>query len=111
MAYDMLISDWSSDVCSSDLQSEAADRQRHAILDHAFKRGSRARIKLVHIVSSAFLFGLRASPHSALRFKLDQLCAFLDLLADLTQKRDELAVGRLAQIGRASCRERGGQYV
>src|SRR3546814_6480300 len=84
-AYEMRISDWSSDVCSSDLHSEdqpvpaAGEGQRIVVGDH----GEDDRQGEIVVVQRALL-GLRA------------------------QLRVRLPPG---QIGRASCRERVCQYV
>src|SRR3546814_1734591 len=80
-AYEMRISDWSSDVCSSDLADALAQRRAHGgdmILDMT---------EDLH----GFLAGLTP----------DQKAAFLE--------RAEHE--RHFQIGRASCRERVCQYV
>src|SRR3546814_7758428 len=52
-AYEMRISDWSSDVCSSDLTAPelALLQERHHDLDHSAergRRGSRATLREVH---------------------------------------------------------------
>src|SRR3546814_3912614 len=86
-AYEMRISDWSSDVCSSDLML----RRPHLMLTH-FGRD----------VSVAIL-GQLIEP-------LDGILRFDNVLALIIGKR--LArTPRLDQIGRASCRERVCQYV
>src|SRR3546814_2935616 len=85
-AYEMRISDWSSDVCSSDLSAqqlvEVASRRQHeqVAADLAKELAADGRLRL--------------APHSS------QLPASSIQLDDGT-----------AQIGRASCRERGCQYV
>src|SRR3546814_7132510 len=82
-AYEMRISDWSSDVCSSDLTGLIAD-ERH----------------LAH--HPAILWRGRGDACGAAR--LAQPRAALDRLG-VRHLRDE------QQIGRASCRERVCQYV
>src|SRR3546814_1094624 len=87
-AYEMRISDWSSDVCSSDLQAEA---------------GNVSILRTGDPATDAWI-----EPF------LDELCLFpagahddqVDAAADAF---NELALG--SQIGRASCRERVCQYV
>src|SRR3546814_1950603 len=81
-AYDVRISDWSSDVCSSDLSSyssvAAASRPgtRFAGFGYEQRAGTQRRTRLAH-----------QDPQAADHF------------------------GRAVQIGRASCRERVCKYV
>src|SRR3546814_7567748 len=97
-AYEMRISDWSSDVCSSDLPvQELADQQRHAQVD---QRGQRIGLegaeitRLNEVGGKAQLFGS-------------------DLRTDRRAEHhdDDLAAQGRPEIGRASCRERVCQYV
>src|SRR3546814_2919743 len=100
-AYEMRISDWSSDVCSSDLAQRLI-----------FQHGVGEQVKLVLMTLQYFL-----RPRIAL---LDQPANFLvDQLRRLVRHVDALAL-RIAEegfallllkIGRASCRERVCQYV
>src|SRR3546814_4623757 len=94
-AYDMRISDWSSDVCSSDLLQPALSPDRH--------EPSR-----------------ESNPDGVMRgpaqrgFSRHRRCPADRLMAELphcqvTQPAAEDAV--IQQIGRASCRERVCQYV
>src|SRR3546814_10448475 len=86
-AYEMRISDWSSDVCSSDLVLDPADAAIDPALAHA-----RAR------------WPGRAAPPGVLRIVLEHRPVG-------SGGRDaDREVGR-AEIGRASCRERVCQYV
>src|SRR3546814_10866094 len=80
-AYEMRISDWSSDVCSSDLAVRVVG------LRHLAQHGALC----VEMEDEAA--GLAALP-------VDALDDVVDLFADAEQ-----------QIGRASCRERVCQYV
>src|SRR3546814_1912850 len=94
-AYEMRISDWSSDVCSSDLRIGLGRRQclaRHAALRH----------RLLHRLDDR--------PAGA-PVEYEEFAA----LARLDQRRDHLsvAVGQVdeaGEIGRASCRERVWTY-
>src|SRR3546814_7614667 len=83
-AYEMRISDWSSDVCSSDLQGRAPVRVRaiELVLDPVVRR---AATVLRHVL--LVLAGVAVQRH-----------AVPEHLPD-------------AEIGRASCRERVCQYV
>src|SRR3546814_2222243 len=83
-AYEMRISDWSSDVCSSDLGLTLWLMRRRLHF-----RWQPAQIKAL------LRYGIPMMGSLMLRYSLDTLCRFL------------LA----AQIGRASCRERVCQYV
>src|SRR3546814_2293032 len=83
-AYELRISDWSSDVCSSDLALA----------------GVRAR-ELFAIPQGALNLGA-AVPHIAIGHAIEQ--------ARIDGKTTGRAC-RICQIGRASCRERVCQYV
>src|SRR3546814_8087120 len=115
-AYEMRISDWSSDVCSSDLRNEGrapiAQEQEHdddreeRALDH---RVDRARILLLCI------FGVVVE-----ELELDLGVACLEILqlldravidGDVRRPLGALDIETHHQIGRASCRERVCQYV
>src|SRR3546814_17669480 len=85
-AYEMRISDWSSDVCSSDLKPPAARRRRPGA--QAFQN-------------------MRAAPDAAIADDLDFSTHRVDNLAQLIERR----AAAIEQIGRASCGERVGQYV
>src|SRR3546814_11676452 len=124
----MRISDWSSDVCSSDL-----DRRRFgALVESAFataRRRIRARAVLTAIVI-LLVFGavsaiLWVGGHDVLagRITAGQLSAFVfyaivvagsvgaisEVVGDL--QRAAGAMERILEIGRASCRERVCQSV
>src|SRR3546814_1470621 len=88
-AYEMRISDWSSDVCSSDLRIRLSDPTVEQIVSHIVdKRGFYFHGNRKH--KNAWL------PHD--QKQAEALC----LLA--------INIGSL-KIGRASCRERVCQYV
>src|SRR3546814_3358416 len=90
-AYEMRISDWSSDVCSSDLDAPVAGcrRRRHRrIAVEAEERHGRGQ--------HAGAFVLRLVQHLARGGGDDWM---------------DLGMLRHAEIGRASCRERVCQYV
>src|SRR3546814_3023821 len=92
-AYEMRISDWSSDVCSSDLQQE---NFRMIVGDG-----------LGHVLQQHGLTGARRCD--------DQGALALALRADEIDHTGRLVLNRgvkaVEQIGRASCRERVCQYV
>src|SRR3546814_8044359 len=95
-AYEMRISDWGSDVCSSDLVSLASGEQCAAALREA---------------------GYQVSEIDVTR-DVGALIAALDPRPDVVFNalhgrygEDGCIQGLLNQIGRASCRDRGCQYV
>src|SRR3546814_10070867 len=94
-AYEMRISDWSSDVCSSDL----------------------ARLCGGLCGAGSWLFLEDASPDRCiLRFKQlakgnGALGIAWQIVNDVLGQRVEVLTYRLQEIGRASCRERVCQYV
>src|SRR3546814_7782228 len=84
-AYEMRISDWSSDVCSSDLESRR--EQELPLRNHHRARGRRHRARHLYVARGIQAQGRR----------------------DPVQQ--ERGLRRAEQIGRASCRERVCQYV
>src|SRR3546814_4385884 len=87
-AYEMHISDWSSDVCSSDLN--LCFETREGILKHCSVKHAR----LLGDVGERFLNRTQPS-----------------LEAQIANLADEIAYNNHDKIGRASCRERVCQYV
>src|SRR3546814_21123609 len=106
----MRISDWSSDVCSSDLQVWRLYAGRPAGGDaEGLRRLLLALIKDVRgilIVLARHLLQLRSAANLAAdeRLGLARLCA--DILAPLANR-----LGIWQEMGRAACRERVCQYV
>src|SRR3546814_7264312 len=84
-AYEMRISDWSSDVCSSDLGVLKEYRQ-HRDQHRAHQRG--------HKVEA-----------------VDQYAPLEDAFQDECRLLDDADIEHFHKIGRASCRERVCQYV
>src|SRR3546814_1065229 len=91
-AYEMRISDWSSDVCSSDLRSSAEPGSQPDGCDHHDQTRYDAR----GVMGTAGLEG---------KHRLHQGVA-----REANQDRPDSLCAR-HQIGRASCRERVCQYV
>src|SRR3546814_9576859 len=86
-AYEMRISDWSSDVCSSDLLLDLA-RER---VWHPYSCPSRCQCRLVPILNLS--------------------CYYSDHSRRVVNRYSLSLSGPANQIGRASCRERVCQYV
>src|SRR3546814_4280910 len=103
-AYEMRISDWSSDVCSSDLIDAArSDVGRDADL------GAAVAQRLQRLV--AFVLAMLARQGNRGETALDEARV---KAADIVPRRAEQHRGFgivKTEIGRASCRESGCQYV
>src|SRR3546814_10696502 len=115
-AYEMRISDWSSDVCSSDLDIgavaiEARRREEMAAVDgYPLRLVDRRRVAMIEI---AIIFDvecdaapvINANRHALFADPLDRPeRAILHLQAALVAPEQH-------EIGRATCRERVCQYV
>src|SRR3546814_13184714 len=108
----MRISDWSSDVCSSDLQ-KGVMAERALQLDEAHRRARRVqrmddlprfprRIEPVRVERDDAEAGLRALEG------VRQQAAMLLGRIEIIQRPGDVEIGK---IGRASCRERVCKYV
>src|SRR3546814_17486591 len=98
-AYEMRISDWSSDVCSSDLQiqlCESPDGQYDAAHEAAGPARGR-RTSMNRILPALAVAVLLAAPAA--------------LAAETAAPADRAPPPKAPSIGRASCRERVCQYV
>src|SRR3546814_20901289 len=95
-AYEVRISDWSSDVCSSDLAEQALEQALQ-------QRAEYAKSGLVILVG--------AGPGDPGLLTLSGLRALNRADIILYDRLVSPEILRLAQIGRASCRERVCQYV
>src|SRR3546814_1373685 len=109
-AYEMRISDWSSDVCSSDLQrvdpvAQLADRSGLAVERDALREIARAcgRDDFLGVVDRLLQGLVGAYLRGDIGRVLDDLERPTHLVAD--------RVVRSLEIGRASCRERVCQSV
>src|SRR3546814_1806047 len=108
-AYEMRISDWSSDVCSSDLPFIVVDAKRRVELANAMAR----KLLGEHIVGQDVRLALRNPAAAALLTEGAPPGSRTELL-DLggQDQRWELLADHIGnEIGRASCRERVCQYV
>src|SRR3546814_3529688 len=85
-AYEMRISDWSSDVCSSDLSLET-------------------------VLAPMVMSTLVASPGTVAADQVPCGTTKRQLKSPIVMSGDEIATVVLDEIGRASCRERVCQYV
>src|SRR3546814_17985612 len=102
----MRISDWSSDVCSSDLDVDLAIvGEVPQLCDLAFQLGDRLFEveEIVHVSLSSTAFGAGHTPKSAGR-----ISPFARFALPHAAKR---RWNQAAEIGRASVRERVCQYV
>src|SRR3546814_1176546 len=88
-AYEMRISDWSSDVCSSDLRPAQARKGRLHLAHQGVHRPGQEIGAEQNILRAVERVEPAADP--------------LDIIIDVAR--------RMAEIGRASCRERVSQYV
>src|SRR3546814_12415490 len=109
----MRISDWSSDVCSSDLAvATSSDRSGHQLT---------MNLPVILIIAGAILafvlLAILVGGPSASKAKTRRLAMVKDRHAASTeavvaaQMRKTIQSGRAGEIGRASWRERGCQYV
>src|SRR3546814_21063429 len=127
-AYEMRISDWSSDVCSSDLEIELLQklsarreaiekRERELDMREALAAAAEARL----VAKTAELDRLQKSIEALARAHDEQEAAKIESLVTIYEKmkpRDaarilqglEMAILIDVQIGRAACREIGCQY-
>src|SRR3546814_7060788 len=101
----MRISDWSSDVCSSDLEESLFPRLGHDI-DSAVAHGLHGRLREGFGVDIPLVGQPRLDHHAAAVAEggLDRARFGVVLAAVLVDVRDQ------AKIGGASCRERVCQY-
>src|SRR3546814_12444116 len=108
----MRISDWSSDVCSSDLGV--------GVVPIGVRAGVKAALRCVRsvaVMSVTVQEGHTSSREAALRSELDEALARVDSFLDgycerpSVQWLDRDALSRITEIGRASGRERVGQAV
>src|SRR3546814_10807376 len=100
-AYEMRISDWSSDVCSSDLRQLVAAETAEQV-----ERQQRG-MPLVH-VKGIDLEAEGAEQPDAADAEHDFLLQPIGKIAAVEMVGDAPVVGK---VGRASCRESVGQYV
>src|SRR3546814_11777973 len=110
----MRISDWSSDVCSSDLcsrytrisssSSSGVTRRRSSIVSRSLSYNSRIFRRSEHAEGAEVRFDQRLLLLAIARVHLPDL-------DDLAHRLHVEAVALGFEIGRASCRERVCQYV
>src|SRR3546814_13558376 len=110
----MRINDWSSDVCSSDLAGGAGEQGNgERRLRDEFDAGRAIRAPPVQWpVRDAGSKGRHGRLRREAAGKLDREIAFSSRRAGGEMRREDMArIGFIGQIGRASCRESGCQYV
>src|SRR3546814_20445669 len=109
-AYEMRISDWSSDVCSSDLLAVREDAHTlYGFLSSKERSAFRALIKVTGIGARTALAVLSGMSVDELANAITQ--HETGLLTRVPGIGKKTAERLLLEIGRASGRERGGQYV
>src|SRR3546814_11555180 len=109
----MRISDWSSDVCSSDLFDINADWVDYAAAGASGAEDITARLfevlAVVELKGDVYRFGLTGSIDPAQRPEVAE--AILRARAALIGRLQERGHDDLVEIGRASCRDRVCTYV
>src|SRR3546814_20150500 len=108
-AYEMRISDWSSDVCSSDLHDRiyflrSVQKVAYRVDDRHFDPGRVRRLAQHGGGERAFRHGLAVSPQHGGALAPAKAKAQAEIARGLRGAGQH-------QIGRASCRERVCQYV
>src|SRR3546814_17907220 len=115
-AYEMRISDWSSDVCSSDLRFRRFERSNPLSLNDF------APVKSWRNQKGSKNNERREKVKVCFQMLFQQLCAHFNVTGIMAvtvtsivslanQARSTVHATHWDQIGRASCRERVGQYV
>src|SRR3546814_10969963 len=107
----MRISDWSSDVCSSDLGPQSRSRPRERT---PMQSQSKILEDMAKVASSALgvAAGMRSEVEARFREQLERLLTQMDLVPrEEFDAMQAVAVAAREEIGRASCRERVCQYV
>src|SRR3546814_7687252 len=129
-AYEMRISDWSSDVCSSDLRRLSPDAEAGMSLftaeqvifvvddDAALREANVQTLDLAGLTAEAFADAHSVLPRIAADFPGAVVTDIrmpgmdgLELRAAIHAIDPEIPVILITEIGRASCRERVCQYV
>src|SRR3546814_15054979 len=120
-SYDWLISDWSSDVCFSYLAREARGRQVEAFCESF---DAKATAVLRAVIGSCGEMRQVAQQMSSIAEQTASQAKLVTGAAEEASSNVQTAasgaeelsssigqIARQVEIGRASCRERGGQYV
>src|SRR3546814_9681229 len=114
-AYEMRISDWSSDVCSSDLHAVVVLDELLVVAADTLVLGQRGRDLVAEVAHAGDLHvGLAHGAGAAGEVLVQRRWLWhLHVLERLGEARRRLpaAVRRLEPIGRAACRERVWTYV
>src|SRR3546814_8401256 len=115
-AFDMRISDWSSDVCSSDLQFVYFEGQMPLYAQVREVSGKTAALATLRDYTHGKnnVWGITArnrEQNFALNLLMNPDCDFVSLLGQAGTGKTllALAAGITQETGRASCRERGWQ--
>src|SRR3546814_12311141 len=106
-AYEMRISDWSSDVCSSDLSGDYDVNELYVEFNVPLMRdgwlGKSLDLSLAERYSDYSTFGGESTGKIGLRW---QVADELLLRGSFAEGFRAPSIGELSEIGRASCRER-----
>src|SRR3546814_1302957 len=103
----MRISDWSSDLCSSDLDFQEATNDVHV----AMAMTARMMALVAADVRAWLDMGIKFQHVGLNVSSADMHGDMLDRLLAEAFKRENVPLKHVIQIGRASCRERVCQYV
>src|SRR3546814_9849932 len=117
----MRISDWSSDVCSSDLERRAIEQEKEALLKRSEELRRQNEVLLqemkhrvansLQIIASILMLKARAVSSDETRFHLQDAHQRVMSVAAVQQHLDMSdGIDQIEEIGRASCRERACQY-
>src|SRR3546814_11363438 len=116
-AYEMRISDWSSDVCSSDLEIELLQklsarreaiekRERELDMREALAEPAEARL----VAKTAELDRLQKSIEALARTHDEQEAAKIESPVTIYEKKKPRDAARIIRIGRGACGARVGAY-
>src|SRR3546814_14548958 len=105
-AYEMRISDWSSDVCSSDLEHHARHLRQPLGRRHGARMVDRRQVAQPRLAEQGHVDREGERAQAAVGADVARGLFATDMLLARRERQHEAT-----QIGRASCRERVCQYV
>src|SRR3546814_20541065 len=101
----MRISDWSSDVCSSDLLFYLVGKKGRAVIQRVFPKQIVHQVDLSHVKNLKFADAQAVSDDIIRRFEAGEFD-----VAHLFYDKFQSALVQTPENGRAACRVRVGQY-